>query len=285
MEIIFNREQTDQNKFPPFLIRIISAIVMQTTAAFRTFKYGSFDAQEGDLYLPLVSRPPVVCLLHGGFWRMPYGRGEFNAVAKDIAARGYAVWNIEYRRLGAPGGGWPGTFNDVASAVDHLAALVANGIELDLSRVIVVGHSAGGHLALWVASQEKFAYFSALVRVRPIAAVGLAAAVDLARTSELGAGRGAVAVNELIGGGPNEYPDRYAATSPIQLLPLGVEQLIIHGSEDDALPVGLSRDYVLAARASGDKITYVELPGCGHMEYLDPDSKAHAHLCEWLAKI
>jgi acetyl esterase/lipase len=248
----------------------------------RTFKYGPLEAQEGDLHLPAAPRPPVVCLLHGGFWRMPYGRDELSAVALDIAARGYAVWNIEYRRLGAPGGGWPGTLSDVASAVDHLATLVADGIELDLDRVVVAGHSAGGHLALWVAARNRHASFGAPARVRPVAAAGLAAVADLARTWAIGAGRGAV--DDLMGGAPGQYPDRYAAASPLELLPLGVEQLVIHGVKDEALPVELSRSYASAAKASGDDVEYVELPDAGHMDFVDPSSKAHAVLCDWLTQ-
>jgi acetyl esterase/lipase len=247
----------------------------------RTYNYGPLTSQEGDLYLPQVSRPPVLCLLHGGFWRMPYGRDELTAMAKDLAARGYVVWNVEYRRLGVPGGGWPGTLHDVVSAIDHLATLVKDGIELDLNRVVVAGHSAGGHLALWVAARKKPANISSLVRVHPIAAAGLAAITDLARTFELNAGRGAV--KEFLGGSPSQYPDRYAAASPIELLPLGVRQLIIHGVRDEALPIDLSRNYVNAAQASGDCVEFVELPDAGHMDFLDPDSKAHLTLWKWLA--
>lgn len=254
---------------------------MNVQGSFQTFKYGPLESQEGDLHLPHATRPPVVCLLHGGFWRMPYGRDELGAVASDIAARGYAVWNIEYRRLGAPGGGWPGTLNDVASAVDHLATLAADGIELDLGRVVVVGHSAGGHLALWVSARKRHSFFDAPARVRPVAAAGLAAVADLARTWAIGAGSGAV--NELIGGGPDQHADRYAAASPIELLPLGARQLVIHGNKDEALPADLSRGYAAAAKAAGDDVAYVELPDAGHMDFLDPCSKAHAALCEWLA--
>jgi acetyl esterase/lipase len=212
---------------------------------------------------------------------MPYGRDELDAIAQDIAARGYAVWNIEYRRVGAPGGGWPGTLDDVASAVDHLAILAASGIELDLDRVTVVGHSAGGHLALWVAARGKYENSRTTARVRPAAAAGLAAVADLARTWAIGAGKGAV--NDFIGGGPDRCAERYASASPIELLPLGVRQLVIHGCKDEALPVELSQIYAAAAKASGDSITYVELPDAGHMDFLDPQSKAHAVLCGWLA--
>lgn len=213
---------------------------------------------------------------------MPYGRGELADVAKDIAARGYAVWNIEYRRLGAPGGGWPGTLSDVASAVDHLATLADEGLDLDLDHVMVVGHSAGGHLALWVSARSKGAHFRTS-RVMPIAAAGLAAVSDLARTYEISAGNGAV--NEFLGGGPHHVPERYAAASPIELLPLGIKQLIIHGFRDETLPIDLSRFYASTAQASGDSVDFVELPDAGHMDYLDPNSEAHATLCKWLAHV
>ena len=258
---------------------------MQTNAplhAPHTFKYGPLEAQEGDLYLPGASRPPVVCLLHGGFWRMPYGREELAEVAKDLAARGYAVWNIEYRRLGAPGGGWPGTLSDVASAVDHLATLADEGLDLDLDHVMVVGHSAGGHLALWVSARSNGAPFRTS-RVQPVAAAGLAAVSDLARTYEISAGNGAV--TEFLGDGPDHVPERYAAASPIELLPLGIKQLIIHGSRDEALPIDISRFYASTAQASGDSIDFVELPEAGHMDFLDPSSKAHATLCKWLSHV
>jgi acetyl esterase/lipase len=249
----------------------------------RTFRYGSLSGQECDLYIPHVSNPPVVCLLHGGFWRMPYGRDELSPIAKDLASQGYAVYNIEYRRLGVSEGGWPGTFNDVATAINHLRMLVNDGIEIDLNRVIFVGHSAGGQLALWAAARNKPENIFPLIRIQPIAVVGLAPIADLARSYDLHVGINAV--KELLCGGPSQYPDRYAAASPIELLPLGVKQLIIHGSKDEELPIDLSQNYVIVAQTSGDIIKLVELPDVGHMDYLDPDSKAHSVLCKWIATI
>ncbi len=253
-------------------------------AAVRTLRYGADPSQVADLYLPGGVRPPVVCLLHGGFWRMPYGREELDPVARNLAARGFAVWNLEYRRLGAPGGGWPGTFDDVAAGIDHLATVVAEGVELDLRRLIVAGHSAGGHLALWSAARgRKPGLLRAPRRVEPAAAAGLAALVDLERAFTAGAGRGAV--GELLGGSPAEQPARYAAASPTALLPLGVPQLLLHGAADEALPVESARGYARAARAAGDRVEYVELPQAGHMESLDPGSEAHRTFCRWLAEI
>lgn len=246
-----------------------------------TFSYGPAESQLGDLHLPDAARPAVICLLHGGFWRMPYGRDEMSAVAEDLAGCGFAVWNIEYRRVGEPGGGWPGTLADVASAIDYLAALSAGVVPLDLERVAVVGHSAGGHLALYAAhraraSDTRFAPDA----VRPAAVAGLAAVTDPERAFELDSGGGAV--RELLGGTPDEYPDRYLEASPLRQLPLRVPQLILHGADDTALPAGMARRYADAALRAGDPVKHVELAGTGHMEFLDPRSEAHRTLKAWL---
>lgn len=239
-----------------------------------THPYGPAPGQEGDLHLPDRAHPPVVVLLHGGFWTMPWGREQMTAVADDLAARGFAVWNLEYRRLGAPDAGWPGTLMDVATGVDHLAQLAADGVHLDLDRVVVAGHSAGGHLALWCAARRRLRAGPSPVRVA--LAVGLAPIADLARAAALRVGGDVVA--EFLGGLPGRVPERYRVASPMEMLPLGVEQLILHGTADDAVPIELSRRYAEAARAAGDTVELVELPGMGHMEYLDPASDAHAAL-------
>lgn len=243
-------------------------------------RYGSSPDQEGDLHRPPAHRPPVVCLLHGGFWRMPYGRDQLEAIAGDLASRGFAVWNLGYRRLGTPGAGWPGTFEDVAAGLDHLARLSADGVDLDLDRVTVVGHSAGGHLALWAAGRSR-ARDRQLPPVRVLAVAGLAPIADLARAWEQQIGGEAVA--ELLGGPPSRHPERYRAASPIEMLPLGVPQLVLHGTADDAVPVELSRGYARAARAAGDSVELIEFADTGHMEFLDPNSAAHAALCRWLS--
>ncbi|NHZ78701.1 alpha/beta fold hydrolase [Massilia sp. CCM 8695] len=247
----------------------------------RTFRYGTSESQVGDLYLPALDMRAVVCLLHGGFWRMPYGREEMAAIAADLASRGFAVWNIEYRRVGSPGGGWPATLEDIAAAIDHLAALAAGAAGLDLRRVAVVGHSAGGHLALCAAAPRAQADARFAPRkVFPSAVAGLAAVVDLHATFTLNSGNNAVSA--LLGGSPSQHPIPYAQASPLGLVPLHVRQLILHGTEDEALPVEHSRAYVKAARDAGDSVDYVELPGMGHLEYLDPASEAHDALCKWL---
>jgi acetyl esterase/lipase len=214
---------------------------------------------------------------------MPYGRDQMTAIARDLARRGFAVWNLEYRRLGTSTGGWPGTFDDATAGIGHLARLAAGGVDLDLDRVAVVGHSAGGHLALWSAARERReGPGGAAERVLIRAAVGLAPVADLVRAHELGLGGGAVA--ELLGGTPTGQAARYQAASPRAMLPLGVTQLVIHGVEDDVVPVEMARSYTRAARIAGDRVDLLELSGTGHMDFLDPASAAHAALCDFLRR-
>ena len=206
---------------------------------------------------------------------MPYGRDPLQPIAEDLASRGYAAWNLEYRRLGSTGGGWPGTFDDVIAGIEHLTRIVAGGTELDLARVAVVGHSAGGHLALWSAARGGSVRIKAVVALAPVA--------DLLRAEELGLG--GRAVNELLGGTPAEHPERYQAASPRHMLPLGVPQLVIHGTVDSAVPIEIARSYVRAAQASGDRAELLELDDTGHMEFLEPGSAAHAALCDALVRL
>lgn len=250
-------------------------LVTRSRSTMHTIRYGPAEGQEGDLYLPGSPRPPVVCLLHGGFWRMPHGRDQMTPIAEDLASRGLAVWNLGYRRLGTPGAGWPMTMDDVAGGIDHLAKVAFGGADLDLDRVTVVGHSAGGHLALWSGARPG-PRGAASPRVRVAAAVGLAPIADLARAYESGVGGEAVA--ELIGGTPARYPERFRAASPMEMLPLGIRQLLLHGTADDAVPIELSRRYARMASAAGDAVELVELPGAGHMDFLDPGSEAYATL-------
>jgi pimeloyl-ACP methyl ester carboxylesterase len=154
-------------------------------------------------------------------------------------------------------------------------------VSLDITRVIVAGHSAGGQLALWASARHNGRRSpGGPIRIRPRAVAGLAAILDL--RALFAAGGGNHAVRELLGGSPAEQPARYAAASPAALLPLGVPQLIIHGTEDDTLPVEVARDYARAATSAGDSIQFRELAHVGHMDYLDPSSDAHDALCDWL---
>jgi acetyl esterase/lipase len=265
-----------------------------------TMAYGASQDQVGDLYLPEAEQPPVICLLHGGYWRMPWGRDHIAPLAVPLTQLGFAVWNLEYRRVraaaesGAGGGrsggggrdggrdgGWPGTLQDVGAGIDCLATWERR---LDLDRVTVVGHSAGGHLALWAAAQggehgNGFGFRP--TRVRVAAAVGLAPVVDLVWAYEHGCGNGAV--ENFLGGSPGEYPGRYREASPAARLPLGVRQLILHGTPDEDVPVEISRRYAQAAVAAGDDLTFMELPDVSHMDLVDPASPSTAILFDWLA--
>lgn len=243
-------------------------------------QYGPHPDQTADLYLPEDSRPPVVVLLHGGFWRMPYGRDQLNPVAQELVKHGYAVWNLGYRRVGAPGVSWKDTLDDVLTGIRHVARL--DNVALDLERVIVVGHSAGGHLALWAAAQSRRKEIAGEV-VGIAAVVGLAAVSDLVEAWKLDLGKGAVA--QLLAAAPDEEPDRYRSTSPRALLPIDVRQELLHGAQDSAVPLSMSRDYIAAASAAGDDAELYVLPESGHMDFLDPLSGAFAMLLARLEQL
>jgi acetyl esterase/lipase len=205
-------------------------------------------------------------LLHGGFWRAPYSKALMRGLARSVSRRGWAAWNIEYRRLGrfGGGGGWPTTLEDVAGATDFLAT--RDGLDLD--RVVTCGHSAGGHLALWLAARNRLGDRGPggppAVHVR--AAIALAGVGDLREGDALRLGHGAV--GELLGGRPDEVPTRYAVASPAEILPLGVPQILVHGLDDTVVPAGMSERYADRARAAGDDARYVPLPGVGHRPLL-----------------
>lgn len=240
--------------------------------------YGPAPAQFGDLRLPTGAGPfPVALLIHGGYWRARYGLDLMDGLGDDLAGRGVASWNIEYRRVGEAGGGWPGTFQDVARAADTLRDLAARH-PLDLAHVVAVGHSAGGHLALWLAARPRLDPAARRLLVPdppdpPLAGVvSLAGVNDLALAWRLGLSDGAA--GELLGGGPETLPERYAAASPAALLPLGVPQILLHGLEDADVPPELSATYAAAATAMGDAVRLRELPDVDHFALIDPCSAA-----------
>jgi len=241
--------------------------------------YGADASQFGDLRLPLAptdaSRAPypIVIVIHGGYWRARYDLEYFGVGCNALATLGLATWNLEYRRMGNPGGGWPGTFADVASAADYLRTL-AQHYPLDLMRVVTLGHSAGGHLACWLAARHRISAGSELYCADPLpihGVVSLAGVVDLRRAWELGLSSNATGL--LLGGSPDEAHDRYAAASPYDLLPLGVAQRLIHGTKDDSVPYEISERYVARARELGDDATLMALSGAGHFEPVEPPSR------------
>ncbi len=200
----------------------------------------------------------LVVVFHGGFWRAVYGSDLMDALCRDLVRHGYEAWNVEYRRVGA-GGGWPATFDDVATVLERAA-------ERRLA-VVTLGHSAGGQLALWGAARGT------------TLAVSQAGVVDLDEAWRLGLS--SHAVGELLGGGPDDVPDRYAHASPAARLPVGRRQLLVHGRADDVVHVSMSRSYRDRAVAAGDEVELVETDE-GHFECLDPASASWAAIVDRL---
>jgi acetyl esterase/lipase len=222
--------------------------------------YGTDSNQFGDLRLPRSAGPhPVVVSIHGGFWRAAYGLDHMGHLCASLARAGVASWNIEYRRVGQPGGGWPGTLDDALAGFEHLKTLSASH-PLDLKRVVVVGFSAGGHLALWLASKPR--------RVGLNGVVSLAGVADLRRAWELRLGDGAM--DDLLGGSPVQFEDRYRATSPIELLPGGIKTRLIHGTKDTTVPIEISRRFADAATTAGLDVKLIPLQGADHFPGIDP---------------
>ena len=225
--------------------------------------YGDQPSQFGDLRIPSGGCPhPIALVIHGGSWRRTYSLDHIGHLSAALTERGLATWSLEYRRIGEPGGGWSGTLEDVAAGATALRSL-ARDYALDIERVVAVGHSAGGQLALWLAAERT-------LQLRGV--VSLAGTADLARAWELVLSDGIVA--ELLGGSPSEVPDRYNAASPIERVPLGVPQIVIHGTEDDEVPFEIGERYVSEAIRHGDEARLVRLEGVGHYELIDPRSSA-----------
>ncbi|MEU3642772.1 alpha/beta hydrolase [Lentzea sp. NPDC034063] len=271
--------------------------------------YGTEPSQYGVLHLPSGDGPfPVVVMIHGGWWAAMWDDTAVQPLIADLVDQGYAVWSIEYRRVGEPGGGWPGTFEDVARAVDLVAELKA---PLDLQRVAVVGHSAGGHLATWTAHRATLpdGVVGARPRVRLVGAVSIAGVLDLvsADNARLGteladldgeppsgapgpsepdawpivaAGVGNGMTRLLLGASAVEDPDLYAVTSPVEMADGGVPVLAIHGAADEVIPAEFSRTYAKSHALA----EFVESPGGDHFSVIEPDGHAWTVARKWLGE-
>lgn len=242
--------------------------------------YGAHPHQFGELTLPAgaaADHPvPVAVLAHGGFWLAEHGLERMRPLAADLAARGWAAWNVEYRRLGeGSDGGWPQTADDVSAAIDRLAGLVADGAPLDLGRVVSIGHSAGGHLTLLDAARDPQA-----VAVRVGATVGLAPLTDVVHAHGLGGG--VEVIEAFLGGAPDARAAAYAAASPVTRVPLGVPQLVVQGERDEMVPPDMVVAYVDAARAAGDDVRLDLRAADGHFDLIEPDSAAWAAVVAYL---
>jgi acetyl esterase/lipase len=274
----------------------------------RKIAYGSEPSQYGELHLPAGDGPfSVVVMVHDGWWAAMWDDTAVQPLISDLVGDGCAVWSIEYRRMGEPGAGWPGTFSDVARAVDLVAELDAS---LDLSRVAVVGHSAGGHLATWTAHRAALPpdVVGAHPVVRPVGVVSIAGVLDLvaADNAELGtelaeleaepprgapgpsavdywpivaAGVGHGMTRSLLGASAVEEPGLYAVASPVEMADSDVPVLAVHGSADEVIPAEFSRKYA----ESHAQAEFVESPGEDHFSVIEPDGHAWTVARKWLA--
>ncbi len=257
------------------------AMALPQTQADARLKYAEHELAFGDLRLPEGDGPhPVAIIVHGGCWLAEYGLGHISSLAAAITADGVATWSIEYRRIGDEGGGWPNTFVDVGAAADHLRIL-AGRYPLDLSRVAVVGHSSGGHLALWLAARHTLEADDFLRGSDPLPIIGVLSLAGVPDLAAYSAPKGCGAsVPALLGGNPNDHPDRLRRTSPIERLPLGVPQILISGDLDTIVPARHATNY--AAAGQGDLITTTVLEGAGHFELISPSSTAWPEVNEAL---
>ncbi|SKC00920.1 Acetyl esterase/lipase [Arthrobacter sp. 49Tsu3.1M3] len=248
------------------------------------YQYGEDPSQWGELFLPEVAAPKgVVVVIHGGYWRSQYGAELGEPLAKDLAAHGMAAWNLEYRRAGN-GGGWPNTFADVLAGIDKLGEL-ADEHGLGLDRVVALGHSAGGHLAVWAAGRRRLAGLGApdadrqLTRrgdddgaVQLTGVVSQSGVLNLAAAERLNLSNGAV--SNFLGGSSEKYPKRHKFADPMSAVPLGVPVYAVHGTEDDTVPVSQSETYAGAAKAAGAPVQLLKVPG-DHFALIDPKAPAY----------
>ena len=254
-------------------------LALKPTPSDATLSYGNGPQQFGQLRLPGGKGPfPVVIVVHGGCWSAPFDLQHISPLATAITGLGFATWSLEYRRLGDEGGGWPGTFEDVAAGTDFLYTIAEN-YSIDLDRVIAVGHSAGGHLALWLASRPHLPQGAVLFRTNPLPIRGI---ISLAGVGDLSLAVETKicgdAVQKLMGGTASEVPKRYAQGSPVQLLPLNVPQILVQGSLDPIVPLESVETYYHSAKEKGDDVSLVKIESAGHFEMIMPQTTAWSEI-------
>ncbi|WP_439882525.1 alpha/beta hydrolase family protein [Pontibacter sp. MBLB2868] len=265
-----------QNDPKPKLVSWQEIAAMPQPGTGHLIKYGPDSLQYGALRLPEGKGPfPVIVVIHGGCWLSAYNSEYMSHVSEALTKAGYATWNIEFRRVGDVGGGFPGTFLDVAKGTDYVREL-AKMYPVNARKVIVMGHSAGGHLALWLAARKNLSPGSELYTRRPLklkGVVSLAGIPDLESYS-LDKGSCNAAVPQLMGGMPEDLPAKYAAASPIKLLPLQVPQRLIQGDLDPIVPVSQSQQYTKAAQNKDDDARMILVENAGHFDLVAPQTEA-----------
>lgn len=258
------------------------------------YDYGDDPSQWGELFLPGLSggaaHRGVVVVIHGGYWRSKYGAGLGEPLALDLAGHGFAAWNLEYRRAGN-GGGWPFTFQDILAGIDKLAHL-AGTHALDLGKVVALGHSAGGHLAVWAAGRDRLGQLGLAAQhgevganpggVRLTGVVSQSGVLHLAEAEKLNLSDGAVA--NLLGGPSSDFPGRYTYADPVSALPLSVPVYAVHAADDADVPLSMSASYVEAAESGPVPAQLVMVPG-DHFALIDPSTEAYAKCRELVAEL
>jgi acetyl esterase/lipase len=249
-----------------------------------TIRYGADPLQAAELWLPAGAGPhPVVLMVHGGCWQTEIAdRTIMSWIADDLRRRGIAVWNIDYRGVDRPGGGYPGTFQDAAAAADALRGH-AGEYRLDLDRIVAVGHSAGGHLALWLAGRRRLPAGSPLRTADPLpirAVVSLGGLPDLEEAARSENGCGNEVVARLTGGVRAGRIDPFTDTSVPRLAPLGVAQVLINGLQDRIIPTAYAEGYARPMRAAGDDVRVRMIDRTGHVELIAPETRAWAAAVE-----
>ena len=256
-----------------------SVLIRPAPAADQRIAYGKDEFQFGELRLPKTAGPhSVAIVIHGGCWVSQYGLSYMGHVSAALTEAGVATWNIEYRRVGNAGGGWPGTAEDAARATDYLRE-IAGKYSLDLNRVVAVGHSAGGHLALLLAARKRLPKDHPLYSANPLPLAGvvsLAGITDLRKTGTACDKE----VIQLMSGDAKEKVASYNLASPIELLPLGVRQKIIQGGADNIIPMAMAVEYVEAAKKKNDGVELIALKEADHFQLVDPKSPAWAAVQE-----
>ena len=232
--------------------------------------YGAAPSQFAELFQPAGDGPfPVAVVIHGGCWTREFGGiTQMHNMAGDLQRQGVAVWNVEYRRFDEDGGGYPGMYHDVATALDRLRALAPER-RLDLSRIVLVGHSAGGHLAQWAASRARLPRSSPLYVADPLpvpTVISLGGLADLRHEEKLIKSSCERDMAQLAGTASAARPDIFSDTSPAELLPAGVRTVLIHGEFDTVSPPRVGHDYARRATAAGDQAEVVLLPGGSHYD-------------------